>query len=188
MIITARAIGSPASSPGWQKPYPPDAYRDLLPEAKAPENYKGMIVGVGVVGIHKDRDGNWPDRGLIYRAWVRLTVLGIDANTSRIDVQGATTEELYWIVDDSRTQIWQYDQNSVYVPFENLQRNLGMDAREEKDPDTGKVTKVPARTRELQVAAKPGVDLQTLKAKVQQVVDEVVAQIEGRPESHTRQP
>ena len=33
----------------------------------------------------------------------------------------------FWIVDASRTQIWQYDSNTVYVPFKVAQRFLKMD-------------------------------------------------------------
>ena len=32
------------------------------------------------------------------------------------------TPNYYWIVDDSRTQIWQFDSNTVYVPFDVLQK------------------------------------------------------------------
>ncbi|MBC8106563.1 MAG: ABC transporter permease [Anaerolineae bacterium] len=164
-----------AKKASWEKPYPPEVYKSILPRSKVPvENWNGMIVGVGVLGLHKDRNGNWPERDGVYSAWAKLTVLGIDAGQG-IDLAGQKTEESYWIIDDSRTQIWQYDQNSVYIPFENLQRNLSMDAREEIDPDTKQVTKVPARTRELQVAAKPGANLQDVKARVRKVVDEVMA-------------
>jgi lipoprotein-releasing system permease protein len=143
--------------------------------ARNAEDWQGMIVGVGVVGIHKDREGNWSDREGIYSAWANLTVVPISAETVSVDMSGKV-DQPYWIIDDSRTQIWQYDSNSVYVPFENLQRNLLMDAREETDPDTGRVTRIPARTREIHVAAKPGVHLYDLKARVQQIVNAVVAE------------
>ncbi|CAN5425295.1 ABC transporter permease [soil metagenome] len=165
-----------AKKPSWAKPFPAEVYREILPDSKAsPENWNGMIVGVGVLSLHKDADGNQPERDGIYAAWAKLTVLGIDANRSTIDPMGDARDEQYWIIDDSRTQIWQYDQNSVYIPFENLQRNLSMDAREELNPDTNVVTKVPARTRELQVAAKPGANIYDVKAQVQKIVDQVVA-------------
>ena len=44
-------------------------------------------------------------------------------------------ERNYWIVDTSRTQIWQYDHNVVYVPFDRLQADLGITAHTAQDAD-----------------------------------------------------
>jgi lipoprotein-releasing system permease protein len=158
------------------KPFlPADLYQSIFPNVRNPQDWPGMIVGVGVVGLHKDSRGKEKPREGIYSAWVKMTVLGISPERSSIDVQSDKTERNYWIVDDSRTQIWQYDQATVYVPFDVLQRDLSMDRREEKDPDTGQVRVVPARTRDIHVAAKPGKDLQQVKAAVQKAVDAVIA-------------
>jgi lipoprotein-releasing system permease protein len=75
----------------------------------------------------------------------------------------------FWIVDASRTQIWQYDSNTVYVPFKVAQRFLKMD--EVRDED-GKVEE-PARTSDIQVKVKSGVDLQKAKAAIAEAVQRV---------------
>ncbi|MGH7176146.1 MAG: hypothetical protein ACREJC_02090, partial [Tepidisphaeraceae bacterium] len=157
----------------------PDAamYREILPNSvKDPAAFDGMIAGLGVLGIRKDQDGNWSRRDGIYGAWVRLTVLGIDATRASPDVMGGKQDRMYWIVDDSRTQIWQNDSSTVYVPFEVLQRDLGMDGRTEIDADTKEKHVIPARTSAIQVAAKPGVDLFKLKEEIQKVVNDVSAE------------
>ncbi|MDB5299137.1 MAG: Lipoprotein releasing system transrane protein LolC, partial [Phycisphaerales bacterium] len=81
----------------------------------------------------------------------------------------------YWIVDDSRTQIWQYDNNFVYVPFDLLQSDLGMEQQTGTDTVTGKPVTMPARATEIHVRVKPGVDLDAARAKVQTIVRGVLA-------------
>ena len=57
---------------------PPDYYKMVLPKAKVDvTQWPGMIVGVGVVGITKDRDGRWHNRDPIYQADVKLTVMAL---------------------------------------------------------------------------------------------------------------
>jgi lipoprotein-releasing system permease protein len=103
-----------------------------------------------------------------------MTVLGISGDQSSLDVIGDKVDDYYWIVDDSRTQIWQYDQATVYVPFENLQRNLGMDRREERNPDTGEVRVIPARTRDLHISTLPGANIQEVKKQILAAVEQVI--------------
>src|SRR2546423_637317 len=76
-------------------------------------------------------------------------------------------ERNYWLVDDSRTKIWQYDQQTVYVPFDILQGDLQMS---EQTDESGTVT-APARTNDIQIGVQPGADLEKIAADVQQVVD-----------------
>src|SRR4051794_32303283 len=62
-------------------PNPPEFYRSMKPEA-AKKNidvakWPGMIVGVGVVGIQKDKEGHTRGRDYLYDADVKLTVLGL---------------------------------------------------------------------------------------------------------------
>src|SRR5688572_17105308 len=110
-------------------------YEELRPKAKNVRNWPGMIVGAGVVGIGKDKTGKVTGRDGLLEASVRLEVLGIKEDMTSL--QGATpTPNFYWIVDDSRTQLWQFDAKTVYVPFDVLQKDLGMHRRELENPDT----------------------------------------------------
>ena len=145
-------------------------YEEEAPSrVKNPRDWPGMIVGAGTVGIGKDRDGEIRRPAGLLNAFVRLEVIGLDEET--VSLEGAKpTPRFYWIVDDSRTQIWQVDAKNVYVPFEILQKDLGMNERQQKNPDTGKVTTRPARTTEIHIKAKPGTDLEALRDKVRTVV------------------
>lgn len=143
-------------------------YADLVNERlrERAASYPGMIVGAGVVGIGKNKEGEVERPEGLLEALVRLEVLGISEETQSL--QGANpTPNYYWIVDDSRTQIWQYDSKTVYVPFEVIQKDLGMAAR--MDPETGKPTD-PARTTDIHIKARPGTDLYALKPKIQDIV------------------
>jgi lipoprotein-releasing system permease protein len=138
---------------------------DVPYEAIAGEKSKewpGMIVGVGVVGLKKDETGKIDRPPILYTSWARLTVMGVAADQPSIDA-GSKSENRYWIVDDSRTQIWQYDSNTVYVDFNVLQKDLGMEAYQGE----------PARASDIQIKVKPGYDLYAVKEKVQAIVDSV---------------
>ena len=156
-------------------------YEELRPKAKNVRNWPGMIVGAGVVGIGKDKTGKVTGRDGLLEASVRLEVLGIKEDMTSL--QGATpTPNFYWIVDDSRTQLWQFDAKTVYVPFDVLQKDLGMHRRELENPDTKEKIIEPARTSAINIKARPGVDLQVAKEKVIDVVAEyypIVRQPDG---------
>jgi lipoprotein-releasing system permease protein len=126
------------------------------------KSWPGMIVGVGLV-FDKGEDGKWQRSDVLYESWAKLTVLGVSADSVSIDA-GAKAENRYWIVDDSYTRAWQYDSKTVYVPFDVLQKDLGMEAYEGD----------PARATDIQIKVRPGVDLQAAKAKIQAVVDSVI--------------
>ncbi|HWP40878.1 MAG TPA: ABC transporter permease, partial [Tepidisphaeraceae bacterium] len=149
-----------AQSPAtFDKPYPPEFYRQLMPEAKVDvARWPGMIVGAGVVGINKNEQGRIERPEGLYRAWVKLAVLGLSDESASLDVSDKV-ERAYWIVDDSRTKVWQYDSSTVYVPFDVLQKDLRMDEQHYTDATTGRTITEPARTTEIRVGLKPGADL-----------------------------
>ena len=47
------------------------------------------------------------------------------------DVADAVTAA-FWVVDASRSRIWQLDYNKVYVPFDVLQKDLHMDEHDDE--------------------------------------------------------
>ena len=156
--------------------HPPAPSFDLLPDmiyekptpgaTADPRSFPGIIVGGGVIGL--DKTSTSEDRSVEYRAWVTLTLVPISQETG-----GSTSitpsQPTFWIVDDSRTKVWQQDDNSVYVAFDVLQKALKMDALTD---DEGKIIE-PARTTDIDVKVKPGVDLQVAKAKIQAIVEDV---------------
>ncbi len=158
-------------------------YRDEAPRARDdPSTWPGMIPGIGVAFIHRNSKGVWesplgsrdlPFNGgpSIYAVPVTLTVLGIE--NGQIDVKNKA-ERHYWIVDTSRTQIWQYDHNVVYVPFEQLQKDLGVTARAGTDAITGDAIQIPARTSQIHVRVKPGTNLNVVRDDVEKIVHSVL--------------
>jgi lipoprotein-releasing system permease protein len=157
---------------------PPPPSFDLLPEIdyeQIRENssrFPGMIVGAGLVGIGKDEDGTVQRPSRLYRAWARLEVLGVSPDAITIAEQPPKAR-LYWIVDDSRTKLWQFDQRSVYVPFDVLQSDLDMAARTDRDAVTGEPVRVPGRTSEIQVAVRDGADPLAVVEALKPIVSEV---------------
>jgi hypothetical protein len=157
-------------------------WRDAIAKLARESRWPGMIPGAGVLEIRKGPDGqvegieDWK-----YTLWARLTVLGIDPS-GRVDEKNKA-ESPYWVADHSRTQMWQYDSNTVYVPFEVLQADLGMgpgEASSRDDPD--KKIPIPARTSEIHVRLKAGQDLAKARDAIQGVVNRVwdQAEAEGR--------
>ena len=87
------------------------------------ESPRLALGAVGVVGIKKNAKGETTGREGILNVWARLTVMGMQEGSVRVD-PNQKAERNYWIVDDSRTKVWQYDQQTVYVPFDILQKDL----------------------------------------------------------------
>lgn len=155
-------------NPSFSLHLPPEVYDSRFPNRRPnttpPSQWSGMIAGAGVLNIRKDETGAVVNRGdFLYRLPIRLTVIDIGDRITLDPTDKA--ERNYWIVDDSRTKVWQYDSNTVYVPFELLQKDLNMAA----------VDDAPARTSEIHIAVKPGIkDLMAVRADVEKIVLEVL--------------
>jgi lipoprotein-releasing system permease protein len=161
-----------ASFPSWDKPFPNQIYRDALPNSKTdPAKRGGIIVGCGVIGLR----GKEPRDDFIYQAWVKLTVLKASAEGSDSNLQDQTSTNYYWIIDDSRTGVFQIDQNFVYLPFDVLQKELGMQGGESFiSATTGQQGVEPARCNEILISLNDVADLYGAKARVQDAVDKIV--------------
>jgi lipoprotein-releasing system permease protein len=137
--------------------------------------WPGMIAGTGVLNIKKNKEGETINRhdGL-YQMPVKLTVMGMQPGSISVDM-GEKAERNFWIVDDSRTGVWQFDSNTVYVPFDVLQAALGMERKDEgvRDKVTGQPVVEPARATDIHVKVKDGVDLQAAKGKIAVIVEDV---------------
>lgn len=152
------------------------AWRDSIRELARESNYQGLIGGARLLEVRKNREGEligrdpWKYREL----WAKLTVFGVGAQG---DVGVDRAERTYWIIDDSRTGMWQYDNNAVYVPFEQLQADLGMNPVEVEDRRTGEKYTTPGRASEINIRLKPGVNVQSAR-------DEVAAAVKAVVDSH----
>ncbi|HWE03903.1 MAG TPA: FtsX-like permease family protein [Tepidisphaeraceae bacterium] len=116
----------------------------------------GMIAGTGVIGIHRNHNGEWEGR----ESWktstpVGLTVLDISGGGG-VSVHDKVTRT-YFIVDDSRTQVWQYDNNYVYVPLDRLQKDLGMNLQQVSDA-AGNAINVPGRVTDIHIKVRARID------------------------------
>lgn len=167
-------------------PEPAEAYLhdpELRNVKTDPTKFPGMIPGSAVIGIHRMSNGETVGRDpLIYITPVKLTTIAIHPGEMGIDEKNKS-EKIYWIVDDSHTGLWQYDNNFVYVPFDELQNDLQMTAQESVDLRTNQTRIEPARTSEIHVRVKPDFDLNKAKAEVVAVVNDVMKQhrTEGGP-------
>jgi lipoprotein-releasing system permease protein len=139
-----------------------EPYEEDAPRVKNPRNRPGMIVSSLVVGIRRsNKDQADTTRGIMYSLPTTLTLVPVAGNRA-IDQKDAVTVP-FWIVDDSASQVWQLDNNNVYISFDEAQRDLRMDG------DDGQ----PARCSEVQIKAPPGTDLNALSKQVQQIVDSI---------------
>lgn len=158
--------------PSFALPFPPETYRMALPnlpkEAPDPAKRSGLIIGAGLIDIHRDKEGKIVGRETWkYTLPIRLTVMNIGSRG--IDKVTPSVDHDYWIVDDSRTKVWQYDENTVYVPFELLQQDLHMNAV----GTPGSADYEPGRATQIDVALKPGANMNVVRDKVEKIVQDV---------------
>jgi lipoprotein-releasing system permease protein len=151
-------------------------YAALLPQARGDVmKWPGMIAGVGVLDIKKNRKGETINRDpRLFELPAKLTVMGTQPGSVNVDL-AEKAERSFWLVDDSRTGVWQFDSKTVYVSFDVLQNMLGMNEKSATDKETGEKVVEPARATDIQVKVKPGVDLNVAKAKIEAIVAEVRA-------------
>jgi lipoprotein-releasing system permease protein len=161
--------GLPPPPPSFDLPAGID-YKELVPGAiRDVTRWPGMIVGGGVIGIKKDKTGQVYRYPRLYDDWIfwaTLNVMPISDDGDSL-ASATPTPGHYWIVDDSRTQLWQYDSKTVYVPFEKLQYDLDMAARDGQ----------PARTTDIEIAVHPGHNLMAVRAKVETAVNQVLQEM-----------
>ena len=161
-----------AKAPSFDKPLNPQVYRNTLPgkggfdAAQSP----GMIVGTAVI-VQKNEDGS-EARPWTYEDafWVKMTVLSNNGD----ELTPGHTDRTYWIVDDCSTKFYPVDAKTVYVPFDILQKDLGMNSYTyQRKVGNDLVDEVsPARTNEIEVALKAGVDPDQGMAAINKVIND----------------
>jgi ABC-type lipoprotein release transport system permease subunit len=138
-------------------------------------HWPGMIASTGVLEIRSGPDGKLIGREPFkHHLRATLMVLGVSRD-GRID-PNSRADTSYWIMDDSHTGMWQYDMETVYVPFDVLQSDLGMGATQATSRITGQTYTEPARTSEIHVKLRPGADPDAVKIEAQKIVDQVMSQ------------
>ena len=185
--VRAWAKNTPRDAvPSFDLPFRPQVYRDALDTGRRPDTatdaatYPGVIVGTGVVGINKRDDATldrWPGLEPTTPRTVDLLTLRLSDDGGNVDLSQDKREKTFWMVDNSRTGVFQTDDQSVYVDFKLLQNMAGMDAQPiyAFDPDTMKKAKeptgfTPARTGEIQVKLAPGVTLAAGRKAVEKAI------------------
>ncbi len=172
-------LNAPAS---FKHVYTDDLYKAIQPNMD-PDTMPGMIVGASLVGLNKrpsDEAGAGkpdyirPEEVDLYARWAQLTVMGVSDRRVSIDLRDKS-ERRFWIVDASRTKVWQYDSQTVYIPFDVMQEMLNMKETKVTDAKTGQEEVLPARTTDITVGIKPDADLYATRDKVRQIVDDVLA-------------
>lgn len=169
-LAMAQTLRAKASAfPSWDKPLPDAVYASQGFKGN-PAKWGGIIVGSGVIGLR----GNDPREDYIYRARVKLTVVKVSDEDSSSSLEGKTWANYFWLIDDSHTNVFQADENRAYMPFDQLQKALDMQAGTATDATTGQTVTIPARCSELLISVNPGADLGAVKQKVSDVVDDVM--------------
>jgi lipoprotein-releasing system permease protein len=168
--IARRTHSPPSFSPHLE----PEEYRLRVPDTRMDAAQRpGMIVSPDLVGIRRGPDGTLINRHpMMYRLPSVLTLMDVTA-VSLTD-PGAVRTRPYWIVDDSYNKVWEVDQNTVYVPFDVLQRDLGMEQQEGVSIDGGERVIIPARTTNIHVALVRGSDLYAARTRIAQVVEQIL--------------
>jgi lipoprotein-releasing system permease protein len=157
-----------AKFPSFDKPLPDSVYRDQGFKGD-PAKWGGIIVGSGVIGLR----GHDAREDYIYQARVKLTLLKVSPGDAGPNLEDKTSTNYYWLADDSHTDVFQVDEGTVYLPFDQLQKQLDMGEQSYTNAVTGQQETLPARCNEILIRVKPGVDPYSVKTKVSAVVDAV---------------
>ncbi len=118
------------------------------------EQLYGLIYGLDVGRLaYRDADGNY--HRSIPQYWpCTLSVFPLTIKGTFADASAPAVTQKFYIVDDSRTGVYDIDSTSVYVDFKVLQKLLLMDKQELAD---GSIQ--PARVHQIQIKLKDGVRL-----------------------------
>jgi len=117
------------------------------------KNY-GLIYGLDIQGLsRRTPDGDY-HRYIEPYTSCTLSLIPISRTGTIVDPSAPSITQKFYMIDDSRTGVYDIDAQYVYVGFDVLQRLLYMDVQETTDGKT-----YPARTHQIQIKLKPGVNI-----------------------------
>jgi lipoprotein-releasing system permease protein len=167
----------PATNPsfGLLPDVPYEAYRSWDKQAR---QRPGMIVGGPIFGVRNNKDGKAVVPDWLFTTWCQLDVVPLTDETRSL-TRVTPTSTAYWVVDVSRTKLFQLDER-VYVPFDVLQKDLKMDERDYEEEIDGKLVqfKTAARCNEIQVNLNPGVDRMAMVETISGIVRRISRAVE----------
>jgi len=128
--------------------------RDVHPPGQGDaENRPGLIYGLDVYS-KRDAEGHY--RRIIQPYWsALLSVFPVTTKGNILRATNPVEKEKFYIIDDSRTGVYDIDSRTVYVGFKVLQRLLYMDQQELADGGT-----LARRAHQIQIKLRAGVDLE----------------------------
>ncbi len=157
------------------------ATRADLAKRQQRNNWPGMIVGSGVLEIRKDRNGDTVGREL-FKYEMPATLVLFNSQAKNLSDPSEITRRAYWIADDSHTGVYQYDGQAIYIPFDIAQQDMGMAAQQVTTADNRQLTQ-PARTHQIHVKLKAGVEPLAAKDKIREIVDNVMQEARRKDEA-----
>ena len=121
---------------------------------KNAEKLYGLIYGLDVGTLaYRDADGHY--HRSIGQYWpATLSVFPITLKGTLVDATAPAVTQKFYLIDDSRTGVYDIDSTSVYIDFKVLQRLLYMDEQKLND---GSIR--PARTHQIQIKLRKGIRL-----------------------------
>jgi lipoprotein-releasing system permease protein len=132
-----------------------------------PRDRPGMIISSSLLHLPHEKDKDDRERAnrirdVYYTFPVSLTVVPVKGG-EQISTQSMLPADAFWIVDDAKSRVWQLDNNSVYIAFDELQKDLEMAGVNGEEP----------RCTEIEVKAKPNTNLDVLRDQVSEIAEAV---------------
>ena len=179
----------PAEAPDPESGSPPVApyavwggYADLEPRDRRDDEPTPplAVLGIEVAGTHvRDEQGRYAWRNAMVGGEVVLTVVPLSERGALGAYEPVRREVV--VVNEFKSGLYDVDQQTVFVRFDQLQRWLEMDRQEARaiDPETGEALDetivTPARASEVAIKAAPGVPVEAAAAAVARVAKELRA-------------
>jgi lipoprotein-releasing system permease protein len=145
-----------------------DYSRFLPPKAGDPRARIGIIVSSPVAEIRHETP-------TAQQEYLRQQMLTWRTTLTMLPVAGGEAVEATnalvvpcWIVDDSKSRIWQLDNDSVYMSFADAQSNLKMGPSKDSFGNP-----IPARCSQIEIKTAPGADLNAVRDRVELIADQV---------------
>jgi lipoprotein-releasing system permease protein len=114
----------------------------------------GLIYGLDISGLAKrNSDGSYC-RFIPPYTMATLSLIPITRKGTLVDMSAPAITQNFYMIDDSRTGVYDVDSSYIYVDFSVLQKLLYMNEQTSTDG-----SEIPARTHQIQIKLKPGVTI-----------------------------